>query len=139
VACAPSRITFETCLGLLFLHHLVFKLTQLLISPRFLVVPAPPRQAQYSWYLLRLDRLPPQCLALAPRFMSRGSGTELELATLPTNSNGMCRSSIATRYHDQATRLYLAIYTPVDSRNADVGANYHHCSAKFACYISLSP
>lgn len=39
------------------------------------------------------------CPGQVPLFMSPALGTGPELATLPTNSNGTCRSSIYTRYH----------------------------------------
>ncbi len=52
-----------------------------------------------------LDRVffasnPSSCPVLVLRYMSLALAMAPELATLPTNSNGMCRSSIATRYHD---------------------------------------
>lgn len=46
------------------------------------------------------------CPGQVPLFMSPALATGPELATLPTNSNGTCRSSIYTRYH----RTTLAIH-----------------------------
>lgn len=57
--------------------------------------------------------------------MSPVLGTELELATLPTNSNGTCRSSIATRYYDPT--ILLAFYTSVESRKHRRPELYAQC------------
>lgn len=57
--------------------------------------------------------------------MSLASGMGLELATLPTNSNGTCRSSIATRYQDPTV---LSIHETISStkpRCLDVEAVFH--------------
>lgn len=58
--------------------------------------------------------------------MSLASGMGLELATLPTNSNGTCRSSIATRYQDPTA--ILSIHETISStkpRCLDVEAVFH--------------
>lgn len=100
VAHPPHRSSFSPCASLTTTfnyHHFLALLLGQPVFPRFfptwiqLAQTRAPEtlQAIYSFSIIK------RCLAQAPPFMSLVSGTEPGLAISHTNSNGMCRSSIA--------------------------------------------
>ena len=73
------------------------------------------------------------CLGRAPPSMLPASAMELELAILPTNSNGTCRSSIATRYQD-STAMYPS--TRISKARPSLEKLWRR--SRFPCYGNLT-